>query len=210
MNKFKKACEMSLNEWLATIPDDVPEAEYTENHEKWLKRLFNKMRDNRYHRLTTKTVKVLLVAAVLFALLLTAFVIPSSREFIIDNFDIYGTYKFTKHNNNSVNGEIKVGYIPEGFEFEYSVSEHKHIFNHYISKDENKFFTISKRSSSNKVDFNTEIIETENIVINNIMYIYSLNENNTSSVIWNENDYIYRINGHLSKEEIIKIAENVE
>ena len=67
MNNFEKACELSLNDWLATIPDIVPEAEYTDKHEKWLKKLFNKMRDNRYHRFTTKTVKVLLIAATLTA-----------------------------------------------------------------------------------------------------------------------------------------------
>ncbi|MBR5203193.1 MAG: hypothetical protein IKW45_08000, partial [Clostridia bacterium] len=93
MSNFEKACEMSLNDWLATIPDIVPEAEYTEKHAKWLRKLFNKMRDNRYHRFTTKTVKVLMIAAVLSALLLTAFVIPSSREYIIDNFDIFSRYQ---------------------------------------------------------------------------------------------------------------------
>ena len=40
MSNFEKACELSLNDWLATIPEVVPEAEYTDKHEKWLKKLF--------------------------------------------------------------------------------------------------------------------------------------------------------------------------
>ena len=133
MSNFEKACEMSLNDWLSTIPEEVPEAEYTKNHEKWKRKLFNKMRGNRYHKFTTKTVKVMLVAAVLCALLLTAFVIPSSREYIIDNFDIFSRYQITESNDNSVNGEITVGYIPEGFELESSVLQDKHVYFRYVS-----------------------------------------------------------------------------
>ena len=132
MNNFEKACEMSLNDWLATIPEIVPEAEYTKNHEKWKRKLFNKMRGNRYHRFTTKTVKVLMIAAVLSALLLTAFVIPSSREYIIDNFDIFSRYQITEPNDNSVNGEITVGYIPEGFELAETIVQDKHIAYKYV------------------------------------------------------------------------------
>ena len=209
MNNFEIACEMSLNDWLSTIPDNVPEAEYTENHEKWLKKLFNKMRDDRYHRFTTKTVKVLLIAATLTALLLTAFVIPSSREYIIDNFDIFSRYKLTEVNNNSVNGEITVGYIPKGFELNESIVEDKHIAYKYVSNT-NKFFTVTKQASSNEVDLNTESIECKRLIINGNTYLYYLSENNMSNIIWNANDYIYRVNGLISKDELLKIAENVK
>ena len=209
MNKFKKACEMSMNDWLATIPDIVPEAEYTENHEKWLKKLLNKMRDNRYHTFTTKTVKVLLIAATLTALLLTAFVIPSSREFIIDNFDIFSRYQLTESNDNSVNGEITVGFVPDGFKL-----IGKHINLKSIAYDygdaRGNFITISKTSSSLEMDFDTETGNIENINMNNIHYTYFNDKNNYKCLLWNENDYIYQINGTASKDELLKIAETVK
>ena len=40
MNNFQNACELSLNDWVSTLPDIVPEAEYTKKHEKWKKNLF--------------------------------------------------------------------------------------------------------------------------------------------------------------------------
>jgi hypothetical protein len=76
MSKLAQACELSLNDWLATIPDEIPKAEYTQKHEKWKRNLFNKMRDDHYHRYTTKTIKIMMIAAILTALLFSAFAFP--------------------------------------------------------------------------------------------------------------------------------------
>lgn len=209
MNNFEKACEMSLNDWLATIPEIVPEAEYTKNHEKWKRKLFNKMRDNRYHRFTTKTVKVLMIAAVLSALLLTAFVIPSSREYIIDNFDIFSRYQLTESNDNSVNGEITVGYIPEGFELESSAIHDKHIYNKYVSS-QSDYFTIIKQASSTIVEFDTEKGNVEKVARNGKMYILYEDTVDYICLVWNENDYVYQIHSSISKEELLRIAETVK
>ena len=209
MNNFEKACEMSFNDWLATIPDIVPEAEYTKNHEKWKKKLFNKMRDNRYHRFTTKTVKIMLVAAVLSALLLTAFVIPSSREYIIDNFEIFSRYKITENNKNSVNGEITVGYIPEGFELVNEQFSSKNITHNFI--DGNGItITIVKSSSALEVDFDTETGVMKTVVRGNITYTLYDDTTEYNCLVWNENDYIYQIHSSISKDELLKIAETVK
>ncbi len=209
MNNFEKACEMSMNDWLATIPDNVPKAEYTKNHEKWLKKLFNKMRGNRYHRFTTNTVKVMLVAAVLTALLFTAFVIPSSREYIIDNFEIFSRYKITENNKNSVNGEITVGYMAEGFELENEQVSSKGIVNDYTDSS-GRIITITKTSSSIEVDFDTEFETVENILIDEMIYLYHVDDTNYGYLVWNMNDYVYQIHGSISKDELLKIAETVK
>ena len=209
MNNFEKACEMSLNDWLATIPDIVPEAEYTKNHEKWKKKLFNKMRDNRYHTFTTKTVKVLLVAAVLSALLLTAFLIPSSREYIIDNFEIFSRYKITENNKNSVNGEITVGYIPEGFELVNKQVIYKGVVFDYASSNGLEF-TIKKHSSSMEIDFNTEDSIIEEKIVDDTKYTFCEGNFGINNIIWTKNDYVYLIDGPFANDEMIKIAKTVK
>ena len=208
MNKLSQACELSLNDWLATFPDEIPEAECSAKHEKWKKNLFNKMRDDRYHVLTTKAVRIIFVAAILCSLLLTAFVIPSSREFILDKFDTHSTFKITKNNDNFVTQEITVDYIPEGFELDRTIYLYKQIINRYQNAD-NKFFTIIKQSSSMEVNFDTENFVSEEIVDNNATYIYCQGNENINNLIWTKNDYVYRIDGTLSKEEFLKIAKNV-
>lgn len=208
MNKLAQACELSLNDWLSTFPDIIPQAVCSKKHEKWKKKLFNKMRDNYYHRFTTKTVKVMLVAAVLFALLLTAFVIPSSREFMVEKFDKYSVFQITKDNKNSPNGKITVGYIPDRFELVEEFESDNHIWNKYYNGC--YYFILSKNSSSSMVNFDTEISETEKIIIDNITYIYSEGSSGLNILIWTNNDYVYRIEGTILKEELLEIAKTVD
>ncbi len=209
MTNLAKACELSLNDWLATFPDIIPEAERSKKHEKWKRNLFNKMRDDHYHRFTTRTIKVILVAAILCALLLTAFVIPSSREFMLDKFDIASRYKLTENNKNSVTDEITVEYIPEGFELESTEKFDKCFICKYESL-EGLSFTVFKSTSSMEVDFNTEHYATEEIIVDNEKYIYCQGNLNMNNLIWTKNDYVYRISGLLSLEELLKIAKDVE
>ncbi len=209
MSKLARACELSLNDWFATFPDVIPKAECSKKHEKWKKTLFNKMRNDRYHRFTTTTIKVMLIAATLSALLLTAFVIPSSREFIIDNFDIFSRYKLTESNNNAINGEITVGYIPEGFKLTNENVLSRLIMNDYTDSN-GGVFIVSKYSSSTKVEFDTETGSIENLNINGREYIFYVDENNYNFLVWSVNDYVYQIDGTLPKDELLKIAESVK
>lgn len=208
MSKLAQACELSLNDWLSTFPDIIPQAVCSKKHEKWKKKLFNKMRDNYYHRFTTKTVKVMLVAAVLFALLLTAFVIPSSREFMIEKFDKYSVFQITKDNKNSPNGKITVGYIPDGFELVEEFESDNQIMYKFANGE--KYIMISKKASTTMINFDTESSKTEEIIIDNTKYIYNNDGKGSIILIWIRNDFIYNINGNISKEEIIKIAKTVE
>lgn len=209
MSKLAQACELSLNEWLATIPDELPEVEYSKKHERWKKNLFNKMRGGYYHRFTTQTIKVMLVAAILMALLMTAFVFPSSRESTVDSFNVFSIFKITKHNKNSVNREIEVGYIPEGFGLVLQESHSKGMYEKYESF-EGEIFSILKCSSSMKMEFDTENFITEEIIVDNAKYTYCQGNETVNNLIWTKNDYVYRIEGMLSKEEMLKIAKTVE
>lgn len=209
MTNLAKACELSLNDWLESFPDIIPEAECSKKHEKWKKNLFNKMRDDHYHRFTTRTIKVMLVAAILCALLLTAFVIPSSREFMLDKFDIASRYKITENNKNSVDGDMTVGYIPEGYKLSTSVEMNKVINNVYIDLRDNSF-SIVKSSSAAEVDFDTEHFDSKEIVIDGIKYVYCKGNLGVNNIIWTKNDYVYRVSGLLTLEELLKIAKDVE
>lgn len=208
MNRFAKACEMSFCEWEQSIPDIVPPAEYTEKHEKWLGTLFNKMRGGKYHKLTTRAVKILVAAAVISALLLTAFIAPASRDFIVDNFNIFSTYALAAENGNSVASGIEAGYIPEGFTLEGRESYSKSVMVCYTSPD-GSVFRIYKSASSVKIDFNTENTNAEKITVDGITYTYCPAASGVNSIIWTKNSYVYHIDGSLSAENLIKIAKNI-
>ena len=209
MNKLAQACELSLNDWSATFSETIPEPVYSKKYKRWKKKLFDKMRDDHYHIFTTKAIKVMWIAAIISMMLLTAFVIPSSREYILEEFDKNSTYELTMNNKNSVSGEINVGYIPNGFDLKESICEENLLINRYVNGN-GDIITVFKYSSIMKIDFDTERFEVENVTIDTIQYVYCTGYLGMNSIIWNKNDYIYQIDALLEKEEMIKIAKTVE
>ena len=208
MSKLAEACVLSFNDWIATFPEEMPKAECSKEHIRWRKKLFDKMRNGYYHRFTSKTVKIILVAAILTALLLSAFAFPSSRETIVDNFDIFSTYKITKDNNNYVNNEIKVGYIPDGYALESSESVNKNILNKYVNKN-GESFTILRHSSSMTLLYDTENFISSEITINNVKYVFCEGNAGVNNIVWIINDYVYKIEAHYGIDELLKIAQTV-
>ena len=209
MSKLAEACALSFEEWISTFPETMPKAECSPQHEKWKKKLFNKMRNNRYHVLTTKSIKIMLVAAILCALLMSAFVFPSSRESIVNSFDDFSIFKLTKDNNNFVNSEIKVGYLPEGYEFNQTLDMGKYKSYRYVN-NEGEFITILKHSSSIKVEYDTENYISKEIFINDIKYVFCEGNLSTNNIIWIKNDYVYHIEAPFGEDILLKIAQSVE
>ncbi len=211
MSRLEEASKLSYVDWVAEQPniDQVPEHEFSAEHIKQMEKLFDKMRGDKYHHFTRKTVRVMVVAAVLLALMLTAFVIPSSREFLIKSFDVFGVYEITEHNNNSVANKIEVGYIPEGYELK-TVDEKDKAITYIFKSNDEQCFVISKNSSSIKVEYNTEDEHIDEYVVGNNIYTYYANKSGMNSFIWNENDYVYKVEGDFSKEELLKIAHTVK
>ena len=209
MSKLAEACALSFEEWISTFPETMPKAECSPQHEKWKKKLFNKMRNDRYHVLTTKSIKIMLVAAILCALLMSAFVFPSSREGFVDNFDDFSIFKMTKDNSNYVNNEIKVGYMPEGFNLESSSYVGKNLLNRYEDNNGN-YFTVLKSSSSINIKYNSENTESTEIIINGTRYVYCKGDAQVYNLIWIKYDYVYRIEARFNLDELLKIAQSVE
>lgn len=209
MSKLAEACALSFEEWISTFPETMPKAECSPQHEKWKRKLFNKMRNDHYHVLTTKTIKIMLVAAILCALLMSAFVFPSSRESIVNSFDEFSIFKLTKDNNNYVINDIEVGYMPKGYMFESSRFEGKMLLNRYVN-NEGELFTIMKHSSSITLEYNSEYKISNEIIINKTKYIYYEGDSEVNDIIWTKNDYVYRISGKFSYNELLTIAQSIK
>ena len=78
----------------------------------------------------------------------------------------------------------------------------------YTNANENSI-RIEKSSSLGEMCFDTEDMFIEEIVVEREEYVYVQNES-YSSITWTKNDYVYRVRGNLSKDEIIKIAKNIK
>lgn len=209
MNNLKEACILQNNSWIAEIPDILPQPDYSKKHIKAINRLKNKMQNDRYHRLTVNTFRVLVAAAVILALTVTAFAIPATRNYIIEKFDKYSTIIFSSDGKSENIGTLEVGYIPEGFELAVTETLEFSMSKYYVNN--NKYFiNIQKNPSSAEIGFDTEICKYEEIVINDKTYVYYISSNKVLGLIWNNDGYTYKITTNLDFDETIKIAENIK
>lgn len=96
--------------------------------------------------------------------------------------------------------EVKLGYIPDGFN---SVENSSGVGKNYINGDKN--FTISKYLCKSPPSY----LDDEIVKIGDVEY--SVDEyDDFIRIIWNNDDYLYFMTGNLSRDELLKIAENAE
>lgn len=147
----------------------------------------------------------------------------SSKELSL-NYTETGTYKEFKDVENRLNVELlKLNYIPDRFKFEkITVAEDESSTNFRISaiysdKNDNTSLIYNAYVGRN-ASVNLQVIQEkmqENPIIghfklNNIDIPYNIFENtNWYSVTWSYNNIVYELYGIKSKDELIKVIDNV-
>ena len=82
-------------------------------------------------------------------------------------------------------------------------------FNYSYKMGEQKF-EVEKLNLRSTIGFDTENSVKEELQINGADAAYYRTADNWGTVIFNNGEYIYYIGGNISKEELVKIAQNVE
>lgn len=103
--------------------------------------------------------------------------------------------------------DIKLKYVPVGFE----LAEKEKFSNHFylVFSNGKEYFQFDVLNVSINSSIDTEEGITEKTKVNDYEAIYTSNKN-INTVIWSDDVYVYRIYGNIEKEEILKIAENME
>lgn len=208
MENIKAACELSIQNLIAEFPEEIPEPLYSKKHIKRMNVLINKMRNDTYHHFTTKTVKVLLIAAILLSFLLVAFTVPSTRDFIIERYEKYSAYVLLQGHSSSLDSEIKFEYLPNGFELTEKNTGKSFSGEVYYCGE--KYLVAEKHISKANVSFNTESYDYETVVCNNIKYTIFRSNSGSYGIVWNKNDNIYTLSGNLSENELLEIAKQIK
>lgn len=202
MNNFEEACFISCEKWVNSFSDKDDFA-FSKSFDKRMDILTDKMRNNRYHKMSRKTVRALIVAAIILSFATTALAIPSTRKYIIKQFKDHFLYTVTEIDEVNKIESISVQYTPEGFiKTDEEVSDIG-IYNEYC-KDELRF-VIYKNPIDVSVNYDNNSYEVTEI--NNVEYVIS-ELNNTIVIIWNNGLYTYRVSGNIDKELLLRIAEN--
>ena len=153
-----------------------------------------------------KTVKVLLIAAVIAALLAVAALGYAQVKYNIFHFADHSSVFFSHGNKKEVN-DVMVGYVPKGFSLTNETRQKDSIAQEY---ERNKLcFNIVKGSVHDSIDVNTEYVDGRIVSINDIDYLIYGEAKHGRGILWSINDYTYSITGNLAEEEMIKIAVSV-
>lgn len=153
-----------------------------------------------------KTVKVLLVAAIIAALV-TVFALGYAQvKYDIFHFSDHSTVRFSSANDVKVY-DLKVGYVPEGF----TCSGKNYLKTTWTEEYSNGdlCFNIVKEAISQERDINTEFSESKIINIDGLDYIVYGEDVHGRGILWISNNYLYSLAGNLKEDELLKIAKSV-
>lgn len=207
MSNFTKACALSQEAWLDSLPTEFDDYTYSKKYNKEINNLINKMRNDKYHRFTKRTTRLLIVAAVIVSLAVTVIALPNSRSFIVKKFSGYGVMYNNTYDLNSIEN-TSVGYIPDGFEYTGNSTDRDTNIKTYLNG--RQYINIGKYGLSYSINYDSEYIKAYNIKRNNIVYRVSKNSGNEIMVTWKYRGFTYLINGNISEEEALKIAYTVK
>lgn len=210
MSILEEVCLLSCENWIDSFPDVIPKHKFSKKHIKKMKEIFRIESKSKNYRLSKKAIKLIIFAAILLSIALTAFAIPASREFIVEKLFNHSKYNIVNTSNYNNVDSLVINYIPTGFvindDNKYS-SKHGYYCT-YVKDD--MYFSVDKVTINSEIGFDTEKYQNEIIEINGIESVYFISNNNVNGIIFNNGEYIYIISGNISKQEIVNIARSVE
>lgn len=203
MSVFEDALWLSGEQWIESFPTDLPKHKFSRKHNKVINNIIHGDQDKTKVKLSKGTIKVILIAAILLAFATTVFAIPASREYIIEKFFNHSSYEVKGIDKINRVESFEINYIPDGFE---KTEDYGYA---YMYENIDKSFVVQKCELSTLVGFDTENYECESITINGFDAILYFSENSEKGIIFNNGEYIFIINGNIEKDELIKIAQNL-
>ncbi len=219
---FEKALEEMLKE-AAKIADkrlggqlEEPKEEivFSEEHERKMEKLFRLERRKRINKKLIKYTKrcacILIVCCVAVTAVGVVKVDALRTRFLrllyepdAPNSDIDFIGDKT---NYYADDYIHISYIPDGFKMTESSHE---VGVGYTFQNNNQYFTLDANNIETAgFNVDTEDMEIENLKIQNNDAIY-LTKPRVNILVWSDDDTAYVLCGNISKEDIIKIAENI-
>lgn len=102
---------------------------------------------------------------------------------------------------------VTLNYVPEGFKLAENNSDRRSLYLNFTNGEQ--YFQVTVNESDAKSSVDTEAGSRETVMVNGYEATYTTNHN-IDSVTWHVNEYVYRVLGNIEKEELLKIAENLE
>lgn len=207
----KKLCE--------SLPTDeeLKDITFSETFEKKMQKLISAQKKSYFYLINTVGKRVaIIVLAIMISLTATTFGVKAIRETVIE----FITETFAKFTNIIVQSDdpdnthvelvkSEPQYIPDGYTVDTILDSggmYRIIYNNEEGVPINYNQKISFRTVLN---INTEDVDYEEININSLDGIKYV-KNGINTVVFADDTYMYTINGQVSFDEIIKMAESIK
>ena len=209
MAVLAEACWISCERWVDAFPAEIPVHTFSEAFNTCMNALLAAQGGGKPRKRGAGR-KVLLVAAALLAAAVAASAVPGSREFIVPRFSNRSEYEIADPRGAKRVTSMTVGYVPEGFrKVEKNCSYGKTGFIEYYQNGD-RFFTVEKSTLEAGITFDTEEYESKMIDINGFQAIVFQATDDYFGILFNDGQYIYSVEGTISTDELVKIAQNVK
>ena len=204
MSNFEKAASLDVEKWMASFPDEFPDYEFSDSYIRFRAKLIDKMRGGKYHRLTKKATAIVIIAAILLSMTIVAFAATVGKDFILKHFNGYAEVEVSDVENADYVTNFTISYIPEGFvKTDEDCSKMGYS---YTYSNGDLWFNIGKSVIDGTGSY-TEESAIKIIEKNNIKY-YLSESVDSKSLIWNNGIFFYDINGNVSLEQLLEIAQS--
>lgn len=210
---MKDAASAAAEDLGNQIPEPDEDVTFSAEHEAAMHKLFmaerKRLRRKKWVSYSKRAACIILVLAILSGI--TVFSVEAWRvkflNFVFHTEEPNTDFNFSSPDTSFQNDEITLGYIPEGFTLaeDHSTETSVELF---FDTDE-QYFSISINSIDSNFSIDTENGSIEHITVNGVEAIFTSNHN-INALVWHTQDYSFTILGNISKEDIIKIAENIK
>lgn len=187
---------------------------YSRNFKKSIRDLNIKI-ENKFARIAKRVAMIFLVVGISFTLFLATNVQAREKFFdwIVEKYEQYSIFTPEAINEDYIDkvdiDELKINYIPDGFELDNVQKGKVSMIYKYINIDEQFFYLqineVMSIAESHSKD--TENAEMESIFIKDSEAFYW--EHDIKYLLWQQNGVECFISGNIEKDELIKIAENI-
>jgi len=151
---------------------------------------------------------IIILALALFTGFIMAFSSKSFRGLIYHD----NTHLFSFDISDSptvIEEEYALSIVPEGYELQELLKSDVDIFVKYKNDKDEEFIFIQTTKNAFNPHINTEGFTLEECVINDcdgVCVEYESESSISSFVVWNNSDYILRLHGNFTKEELMNLA----
>lgn len=209
--EFKRIDEIVLDE-----PHE-PSPQFERNIKRITNSVGRKDRIKKFMRGCTKTVMSLAAVFGIFfgALLTQPSVFAAVQNVFRSVFDKYDKYEFADNEDLKVENfddKIRLGYVPDGYYLSEGFYSPAYVSLTYTDEKDNKIELNYGIADSLSISYDNEHNTYYGFDRNGISYHYyeSNDSDFYSTLTWYENGYSFSILAHLPKDELIKMAENIE